>query len=70
MDRKAFVDGLDRMTEDKRRFEEADYPGVIDRVAARACRRVGIGYFQFLRAYAFLALPWARLTKWLKGGSS
>jgi len=57
-----------RLLEDKRRFEEADYPWFRDRMIARFCGVFGIGYFRLLKAYAFFVVPWMRVSRWLRRG--
>lgn len=54
---------VNRILDDKRRFDEVDYPGFCDRMIAWICGKAGIGYFQLLRAYAFFVLPWIRFKK-------
>jgi hypothetical protein len=55
--------GAARLLEDKRRFDEADYPGFLDRMVARFCGMMGIGYLRLLRAYTLFAVPWMRIKR-------
>ena len=60
--------GAARLVEDKRRFDEADYPRFLDRMVAWFCGRMGIGYFRLLKAYAFFVVPWMRVSRWVRRG--